>query len=1319
MIHYHSLMNRGRKMSRKNATRFKALIYRLSVILLFQFVFSLNVLAVKFYSINSLFAISNRVTASICKDDNGFIWASSKTGILRLADTDCRFYQLPYETAGAIFVKLIYEHSELIAYTNNGQIFSYNSVYDRFDLLIDLRKTINNDKFDIYNFLIDRSGDYWIAVNNGLYKYHLGKLTLITEVLQERYSIAWFDEEHLIITKPIGLWLLNIKSLDIKCLFENKSLGPFLVSSLFFDKNQNKLWIGTLSSGLFCFSFNSATLSHILQSSFPRQPILAIKENSESTILVGIDGQGVWELNKKDSQVLNIYKENDDDPYSLRGNGVYDIFYEKGKRVWICTYSGGVSFYELASPLINQIVHHTNDANSLVNNDVNSIFEDHEGKIWFATNNGISCWDVASNKWKNFYFNKLEQAQVFLTLCEDDKGRIWAGSYSSGIYVLDGKTGRELAHYSRDEKEFASVSNYIFDIYKDSQGDLWIGGVNGKFICYLSKEEKFRTYTDESLSSFAELSPNQILIGCSYGIKLLNKQTGVIKSLLSAYVVQDILFLNDEVWICTSGEGLVEYNYKDGTIKKYTTKEGLPSNFINSIAFADNSLWLGTENGLCRYNPKDKTVFTFSSIFPLSGISYNKSALFELKNGQLAWGTNNGAIFFAPQSIREIPSKGKIFFQDLTVSGRSIREIPSLNLKTPVDSLKTINLKYLQNTISLELISIGMQSGSKFSWKLEGFDKDWISPSGNRIITYTNIPSGEFTLKIKMYDSSLSHVINERAIVIKLIPPFWRTGWFWMLIILILSGIIVLYLLYYINKLKQEHTEEKVRFFTNTAHDIRTSLTLIKAPVEELSKEKNLTESGKYYLNLAIEQARQLTSVVTQLMDFQKVDIGKEHLMLSMTDIVKLVSTRKVMLASYAKSKNIELGFVSDRESYMTAVDESKTEKIIDNLISNAIKYSPDNSQIQIDLRLEDKKWVLQVKDYGIGISRKAQRQLFKEFYRGDNAINSKVVGSGIGLLLVKNYVTMHGGNITCNSQENVGSTFQVVIPFKSISSGSVVTNVLQDKPIVSSPVPEISHQVESENEPPASREMKVLVVEDNDDLLNFMESILSNDFKVYTAIDGQIAWEFISKQMPDLVVSDIMMPNMDGFELCRLMKSTYETSHIPIILLTALSERTDQLRGLGLGADDYLTKPFDMNLLIQRIKSIIRNREIVRDKALRLITVGSTENILGNELNDKFVKKMLEVAQANISNVEFDKDEFASAMNVSSSLLYKKIKSFTDQSPTDFIKTVRLKHAVELLQSRKYTITEVSEICGFASVGYFSTVFRKYFGKSPSEILE
>ena len=1292
---------------------------RIIILLLIGSLFQGHASPVKFYSINSLYGISIRVTNSICKDDNGFIWASSKTGILRLTDNDYRIYQLPYEKAGAILVTLNYEHSRLIAYTNNGQIFSYNPVYDRFDLLLDLNNTITNENFNFYTLLIDHSGNYWIALNTGLYKYQSGKLLLIDKISSEKYSIAWFDDQHLIIIKPTGIWLLDIQSQKSKCVYENKSVSQLLASSIFFDKNQSKIWIGTLSNGLFCYSFSSATLSHILPSSFPSQPILAIRENSVSTLLIGVDGQGVWELSKDGNKVLNVYKENADDPYSLRGNGVYDIYCEQGKRVWICTISGGVSFYELALPLVNQIVHHSNDPNSLVNNDVNGIIEDHDGKIWFATNNGVSCWNVASNQWKNFYCNKLEHAQVFLTLCEDDQGRIWAGSYSSGVYLLDGKTGKELAHYSRDENRLPLASNFIFDIIKDSQGDLWIGGVNGKFICYQSKEAKFRIYTEEPISSFAELSPGQILLGCSYGIKLLNKQTGDIKNFLSGYVVQDILVIGEVVWICTSGEGLLEYSFKNGSIKKYTTQDGLPSNFANSIYYADNCLWVGTESGLCRFNPNDKTVLTFSSIFPLSGISYNKCAPFRLKNGQLVWGTNNGAIFFAPQTIRETSSKGKIFFQDLTISGRSVREMPSFKLNGPVDSLKTINLKYSQNTISLELISIGMQSGSKFSWKLEGFDKEWSAPTGNRIITYTNIPSGSFNLKIKMFDNSLSNLIVERSIAIKLIPPFWRTGWFWMLVIIFISGIIFLYLLYYINRLKQEHIEEKIRFFTNTAHDIRTSLTLIKAPVEELTKEKNLTESGKYFLNLAIEQARQLTYVVTQLMDFQKVDIGKEQLLLVKRDIVKLVSNRKVMLASYSRSKNIELMFDSDRESYLTAVDESKMEKIIDNLISNAIKYSHINSQIQIALRCDDKKWVLQVKDTGIGITKKAQRQLFKEFFRGDNAINSKVVGSGIGLLLVKNYVVMHGGNISCSSQENVGSTFQVVIPFKSMSKDSVPLSIPYDISLTSNPIPDVSQLTEFDAEIQTSKEMKVLIVEDNDDLLTFMKTALSDYFKVITAVDGVIAWDFISKHIPDLVVSDIMMPNMDGYELCHILKSTYETSHIPIILLTALSEKAEQLRGLGLGADDYLTKPFDMNLLAQKIKTVTRNREVVREKALKMIKKSTNEPILENVHNDKFVKKMLEVVMANITNSEFNKEEFASAMNVSSSLLYKKIKSLTDQSPTDFIKAVRLNRALELLQTRKYSVTEVSELCGFASVGYFSTVFRKHFRKSPTEITE
>jgi signal transduction histidine kinase/DNA-binding response OmpR family regulator/ligand-binding sensor domain-containing protein len=1282
-------------------------------------VFLSHTFAAKFYSINSIYGISIRETNSVCRDNNGFIWASSKTGILRLTKDNYRIYRLSYEINNVVTVKLVYQNSKLIAYTDNGQVFLYNPVQDEFELQLNLRKLLKDNNLLLKGLLIDDKGAYWLALSTGLYKYELGKLSFGFETLSDRYSITWYDKQNMIIAIKGGIWLFNINTNKSECIYKNSSIVPFRVSSLFFDKTQYKLWIGTISNGIYCLDFKSKAFSNVLKSEFPSQPVLAIGENSDSTILFGFDGQGVWEINKQGSKVLNVYKESADDPYSLRGNGVYDLFCDNNRRVWICTFSGGLSFYDQGSNVLTRVLHNMNNANSLINNEVNSILEDKYGKIWFATNNGISCWNILTNQWKSFYSNKLEQAQVFMTLCEDDKDRIWAGTYSSGVYILDVKTGKELAHYTRNEKNSLLISNFVIRIFKDRQGDIWIGGSSDELICYLSKEDKFRTYSKEPISSFADISSNQILLGCTYGLSQLNKQTGEIKRLLMGYVVQDILQTGDEIWICTSGNGLFIYNLKTGKTENFTRQSGLPSNYVNSILYANNYFWLGTENGLCRFNPKDKSVFNYSSITQLSSLSYNRSSRVKLRNGTIAWGTNTGAVIFAPDSISEIPSEGKLYLQDLRISGKSIREIPDFKLNTPIDSLKEISLKYTQNNISLELVPIGTPPGTNLSWKLEGFDNNWTSPANNRILTYTNIPSGKFTLKIKLYNSSLSEIIAERHLTIKVIPPFWRTGWFWILVILVLLGIILLYVLYYINTLKQKHSIEKIRFFTNTAHDIRNSLTLIKAPVEELKREMNLTESGRYFLSLAIEQARRLSTVVTQLLDFQKVDIGKEQMVLIMRDIVKLISNRIIMFESFSKSKEIDLIFTSDIKNYKTAIDEVKIEKVIDNLVSNAVKYSNPGSQVYIELKCGSEKWTLSVKDNGIGISKKAQRMLFKEFHRGENVINSRIVGSGIGLLLVKNYVSMHGGKIKCSSQENSGSTFIIEIPYKELSIETIKENS-------SSETSENTKESSGDNIYAIdnqgiefAKEMTVLIVEDNEDLLDFMRNTLIREFNLITAENGKVAWELILEKLPDLIVSDVMMPEMDGFELCKLIKSTYETSHIPIILLTGLSEKAEELHGLGLGADDYLIKPFDTDLLVQRINTIIRNRGVLREKALKLIGGNATEPLLENEHNDKFVKKMLEVAKANISNSEFNKELFAAAMNVSSSLLYKKMKSLTDQSPTDFIKIIRLDHSMKLLQTRKYNITEVSELCGFTSVAYFSTVFKKYFGKSPAKMLE
>jgi Signal transduction histidine kinase len=1233
-------------------------------------------------------------------------------GVLRFSGENYHIYQLPYVNVDLYKVRLVYTNYGLVAYTNNGQIFRYNRINDRFDLVLNLYRVNNNFFPNVSNVIVDETGCFWISTTNGFFKYQRGRLTLV-DGLGDAFYTTWYDVNYFFVASSKGVWLFNKNTRKRIWLYQNNSKFDFNVSRLFWDRKTNKLWIGTFSSGLYLYDFKRHNLSAILNGALPKQPVLAIEVNSDSSVLVGIDGQGIWEVERSGRKIQNVYKEDNDDPSSLRGNGVYDIINDQNKRIWVCTYSGGISYFDKTVTPVTQITHTINDPGSLANNNVNKIIQDRRGNIWVATDNGISCLDAATGRWRTFYQNKHEHARVFLSICEDNQGRIWAGTYSSGVYVLDSKTGQELAHYTKDATKNSLESAFVLDIYKDKANDLWIGGIRGKLIRYIAAENKFQTYPPQPINAISELSPNQLLLACSYGLTLFDKNTGASRILLIGYMIQDMVVINDDIWFCTSGEGLIKYNHKTGQKHSVTTKSGLPSNYVNSVMYSDGYLWLGTESGLCRLNPMNMEVLTFNSIISLSHPSFNWNSHCKLKNGDLMWGTNNGIIRFSPASVTEVKSKGSVFFQELTLAGHSIRG----SLDTPLDSLRELSLNYNQNTLNLELLSLGDVPGAKFSWMLEGLDNSWSQPSGNRFVNYSNIPSGNYELKIRLYNSSLSQVIAERSMKLTIVPPFWKAWWFRLLLFAIVVAVIYFTMTYYIQKIRQQQTEEKIRFFTNTAHDIRTSLTLIKAPIEELTKDPNLMAASKHYLALASEQARRLSTVVTQLMDFQKMDIGKEQLVLRMVDIVGLIENRRQMFESFARSKNIRLQFTSDQECYHTAINETMMEKVVDNLISNAIKYSHPDSQVHIALKCTPEAWMLDVIDEGIGISKKAHHQLFREFYRGENAINSKIVGSGIGLLLVKNYVAMHGGEISCISQENAGSVFKVEIPFKEVYDESVVD--IPSGEAASFIVTEVESTSLIQQEELTGQEMRILVVEDNDDLRNFMFHALRSDFEVLLADDGAEAWSIIQKQMPDLVVSDVMMPNMDGFELCRLMKSSYETSHIPVILLTALSGKAEQLQGLGLGADDYLTKPFDIAVLTQRIKTIVRNREIVKEKALKLIKspVNDNEQILTNELNDKFLKKMLEVVRLNIEKTDFGKDEFATAMNVSGSLLYKKVKAITDQSPTDFIKTVRMDYALELLQSRKYNVTEVSELCGFSSIGYFGRVFKKHFGKSPTEV--
>lgn len=498
----------------------------------------------------------------------------------------------------------------------------------------------------------------------------------------------------------------------------------------------------------------------------------------------------------------------------------------------------------------------------------------------------------------------------------------------------------------------------------------------------------------------------------------------------------------------------------------------------------------------------------------------------------------------------------------------------------------------------------------------------------------------------------------------------------------------------------------KYAFFTRMAHDIRTSLMLIKAPIEELHKEKSLSQWGTRCLTLASEQTARLSDTVTQLLDFEKLDVGCEQPLFTDFNLTDLIRRRTGIYASYAAGKQIDIKVDLMPEDYWVQADVRMLERVVDNLLSNAVKYSTSGELIEVTFTGKATEWVLRVKDYGIGISKAAQRKLFHEFYRSDNAVNAQIVGSGIGLLMTKRYISIHGGKITVTSELGVGTTFDITVPLRLASQMKTADVPVADKIEM------------SENGDLAVHDMHILIVEDNHALCEFMVHPLREHFRVTTANDGQQAWEMLNDLQPDLIVSDVVMPRMDGFELCRKIKSTYETSHIPVILLTALSDKTNQLHGLGLGADNYLVKPFDMALLASRITSIIRNRRTVLQKALEAKR-DDVRSIVANRMNDEFIKKAVECVRANIANENFGKEEFASALALSQSLLYKKIKALTNLSVVEFIRSIRLNYAMEKLRSGEYNVTEVSEMCGFNTSAYFSKVFKEYFGKTPTEVMQ
>ena len=693
------------------------------------------------------------------------------------------------------------------------------------------------------------------------------------------------------------------------------------------------------------------------------------------------------------------------------------------------------------------------------------------------------------------------------------------------------------------------------------------------------------------------------------------------------------------------------------------------------------------------------------------------------KNGNFIFGSSDGAIEFNKEM--KIPRKysSKMVLSDLTIFYQTVYPGDENSpLSTDIDDTKELELSYSQNIFSLKVSSINYDYPSNilYSWKLEGFYDQWSRPGNENIIRFTNLSPGEYTLHIRAVSNEDKRIVlEERTMKISIAQPIWLSFWAMLVYAIVLAVIAIITLRIIILRKQRKVSDEKIHFFINTAHDIRTPLTLIKAPLEEIREREALTKDGISNMNTALRNVNALLRLTTNLINFERADVYSSELYISEYELNTYLTETFNAFRPYASVKHINFTYESNFRYLNVWIDKEKMDSILKNIISNALKYTPENGSVHIYASETNDSWNVEVNDTGIGIPANEQKKLFKIHFRGSNAINSKVTGSGIGLMLVWKLVHLHKGKINLSSVEHQGSSIKVSFPkdSKHFHKAHLATRTRE---LSTEQVPHVSPAeiYEKAKKQHDQNLQRLLIVEDNDELRNYLTHTLSDNYTIQTCSNGKEALTIVKEYMPELIISDIMMPEMRGDELCAAIKNDIETSHIPIILLTALNDEKNILEGLKIGADEYIVKPFNIGILKATIANLLTNRALLKSKYANL-EVSEEEEVSPNcatDLDWKFIATVKKSVEENIDNPAFNVDVLCNLLNMSRTSFYNKLKALTDQAPADYIRLIRLKRAAALLKTGQHSVTEISELTGFNDVKYFREVFKKHFKVSPSK---
>lgn len=1294
--------------------------------------------------------LSSRRVLSLVQGEHDYIWILTHKGIDRYNGKQFTHYPLIKDgLAVSCFPNLntlkTDKEQKVWEIGKDGLVFGLDEAQDSFQLMFDLHKQYpETQNTPVTCTYMDEEKNIWFCTENNLYVYNgnnhkskkinqriPGKITCIIQAHGNKYFIS--NEEYLYsATFHKGL-LENIQKVNIPSIH--------IIDYIYYHKPTKKLIINALLDKLFIYTPTTGELTDLGEhlKDIGVNTIIPNRENLEE-VFIATDGDGVYKLNVVQKRLSHFLQEDNESLNKMNGNIIKDIYIDRTNRIWNVIYPIGITVYSERYPQYQWYKHAPNNPNTLSNDCVNGIMEDSDGDIWYATCNGVSCLNTREKKWKNYCTtDELPNYEnhIFLSICEIKPGIILAGGYMSGIFRIEKKTGKITFHQQEESQIRETPDKYIRGIMVDQQGVIWSGGfysLKGFNTKTFEKQEYRSSYP---ITFLLKKNENSLWIGTIHGLYVFDKKK---KQLLPYEGKEEIGCVNaiyntpnlERTYVATYGNGLFIIDNQTKEITHCVAdNSGLQTNNIYSIVpDKKGNLFLGTENGLSFYNQEDHTFTNWTHEQGLQASNFNSTAGLHTRDGRLIFGSNEGVIIL-PDSL-ELPSSfsSHMVFSNLNIMYHPVHPMePHSPLKKILDETNFIQLEYDQNTFSMEVSSINFDNPSSilYSWKLEGFYDEWTPPTHNGTIRYTNLSPGNYTLKVRSILLDNQQVLEEREIGILVERPFWLTFWAFMLYALLIAGAAYAFLRYQIIKRERKTSEEKINFFTHAAHDIRTPLTMIKGPLGEVMEKEKLSEHGKKNLQLAMESTENLAELADNLINFQKEELYSSQTIVTEHELNHYLSNYLHQFESFAQQKNIQLSYESAFDHLSAWIDVSKMDSILRNLLSNALKYTPSGGKVSMKADTNKNNWMLTISDTGIGMNKEEQKKLFKYLFRGHNAANQTNTGCGIGMLLTYRLIENHEGKITFQSTEHVGTSFQLTFPIRSKNYQYKDT----DQKVETNTAPVASLQVTnqvtaSQDTPPTTQtdEKKplILVVEDNASLRAFIQQSLSDTYQTEGVENGKEAINFVQTKQPDLILSDIMMPVMDGREMCQRLKGNMETSHIPIILLTALGDKEHILEGLEIKADQYLVKPFDVHILKATIHTLIENRKMIRNRFRSAVTAlpeeSETHIELPTSLDDEFIQKVTELVKEGLGK-NFNVDTLCASVNMSRTSFYNKIKALTGIAPAEFIRNIRMQEAALMLKSQRYTVAEVSDKMGFADPKYFTDTFKKFYGVPPSTYMK